>query len=505
MIRLKFLGCIALLLMAASCSNTNENLKKIIPVDATGVVSIDVPAILESADMFEGSDIVIPAALKSIVDENDDAPLCKFITDLPIMGYDTDGKIFVFFTAKTFASVLLVPLDDEQMAMNALERRTGNSFNEVAGLKCIYNEENFYAVHDNVLFYGIVSRPVDAVKASKAAGAMLSRNATNILENSEANACLDKDDEINVYMKLDGLRTLMAKNKTYQEIAQKMPLIEIFTQSDIKFITCDVNIDDKNVNMTAKFNADANSDYAQLLDMTLSKPSPECLKAIPNSMDYIITMSVKGGNFVKLPQIQQLIQTFTKLPYLGSLNIASILSNVDGPFTVGLARDPNLEGVWNAVLAARSTNPQVIVNGISSFATAMGQAPEIYDNEYIYQYENKMVKMGTVGNVVYLKMLNYDQNEGNVYDNPAIRDFFTKSPMGLWVQIHDNSVGGNFNFGFSDKFNATGAYIPREGDSNAAMALLQVLCSVKPPRPFDDAGVTDMSFLGPNDHIQPVN
>ena len=74
MIRLKFLGCIALLLMAASCSNTNENLKKIIPVDATGVVSIDVPAILESADMFEGGDIVIPAALKSIVDENDDAP-----------------------------------------------------------------------------------------------------------------------------------------------------------------------------------------------------------------------------------------------------------------------------------------------------------------------------------------------------------------------------------------------------------------------------------------------
>ena len=55
------------------------------------------------------------------------------------------------------------------------------------------------------------------------------------------------------------------------------------------------------------------SDYNKLLDATMAQADATFLKAIPNSMDYIITMSVKGGNFVKLQQIQQLVANLGKM------------------------------------------------------------------------------------------------------------------------------------------------------------------------------------------------
>ena len=61
----KWLKCVSmalLLLVMAGCAS--DNLEKMIPADATGVVSIDVPDILKKAGMIDDGKIVLPQSLK---------------------------------------------------------------------------------------------------------------------------------------------------------------------------------------------------------------------------------------------------------------------------------------------------------------------------------------------------------------------------------------------------------------------------------------------------------
>lgn len=89
-----------------------DDLEKMIPADSTGVVSFDVPEILEKAGMVDGDKIVLPQSLQQVVDDNDTSPLCILFSDLPQLGLNTDSKAYMYFGVKTFGRVILVSLDD---------------------------------------------------------------------------------------------------------------------------------------------------------------------------------------------------------------------------------------------------------------------------------------------------------------------------------------------------------------------------------------------------------
>ena len=158
-----------------------------------------------------------------------------------------------------------------------------------------------------------------------------------------------------------------------------------------------------------------------------------------------------------------------------------MLSTIDGPVAAGLASDPNLEGDWNAVIAARSTNPSNIVNTIGKFAIALGQAPELYGEEYVYQYDNKMIRVGAIGNIFYLKMLNYEQTEGNAGENSDLNSLFATNPFAVALRSH----GGSLRYGLIDMIDGKGAFTASDSIP-APLALLQTLCGVKAPQAFDD-------------------
>ena len=219
-------------------------------------------------------------------------------------------------------------------------------------------------------------------------------------------------------------------------------------------------------------------------------------------------MSVKGNNFVQLKQIQQLLKMFGKLPYIGSIDMAAILSTVDGPFTIGLARDPHLEGEWNMVLATRSTDPEGVVKRISAFANSMGQAPELYEGEYIYQYDNKMIRIGVVDGILYLKMLDYEQTEGYAYEMEPVREFFNGALVGIFAQTRNDSINGYFDFGLADIFNGKGHFYTSMPQANATLELLRSLCSIRVGDSFGNEDGEDglSSFMtGAIDDLQPVD
>ena len=504
---LKNLSIASLLLILAGCAG--NNLEKMIPADATGVVSIDVPQILKKAKMLDDGDIVLPKSLTEVIDNNDTSPLCIVMSDLPQMGIDTDSKAYAFFTIKTFGRVVLAALNDPAKARKTLSLRTGGDFEKVEGLDCMYVKDNLYVIDGKVLLIGTVNKAMDINRAAKAAKGILSMTATSIADNKSVKDALHhKDAAINAWLQGKGLKTILNKSEVYRELSQKMPLIEIFTESDIDAVTFNIGLDEDQVEMDAQILAAENSEYAQLLNSTLGKPSDEVLKAIPNSMDYIFTMSIKGDHFVKLKQIQQLLTMFGKIPYIGQIDLASILSTVDGPFTIGLARDPHLEGEWNMVLATRSTNPEGVVQQISSFANSMGQAPEVYEGEYIYQYDNKMIRIGVIDGILYLKMLDYEQTEGYAYEMKPVRDFFGNALLGIFAQTHNDSVNGYFDFGLKDIFNGKGHFYTNQKNGNATLELLRALCSIKGGSGFGNEEENEDDFStfmsGAIDKLQPL-
>ena len=507
---LKYLTVAALfILMMTGC--TSDDLDKMIPADATGVISLDVPHILKRADMLDDGKIVLPKSLQQSIDDNDTSPLCVLLNDLPQMGIDTDSKAYAFFTVKTFGRVLVARLDDPDKARRTLAIRVGGDFNKVDGLDCMYVGDNLYAIDGKVLLIGTVNKAMEVSRAAKAARSILSKTSTSITENKEVMQVLhNKDAAINAWIQGKGLKTILNKIEVYREISQKMPLISIFTESDIDAVTCNINLDDDNIEMNTHIIAGEDSEYAQLLNSTLGKPSEDVLKAIPNSMDYIFTMSIKGDNFIKLKQIQQLLGMFGKIPYLGQIDLASILATVNGPFCVGLARDPHLEGEWNMVMATRSTDPNGVVNKISAFANSMGQAPELYEGEYIYQYDNKMIRIGVTDGILYLKVLDYEQTEGYAYEMKPVREFFDDALIGFFAQTHNDSINGYLDFGLEDIFNGKGHfYTNQPKQANATLELLRALCGIKVGDAFGNESDSEddiSSFVtGAIDKLQPMN
>lgn len=495
-----------ILFQLAGC--TGDSLEKMIPADATGVVSIDVPGILKKAGMLDGGNIVLPQPLRQAIDENDTSPLCVLLADLPQLGLDTDSKAYAYFTTKTFARVLLAQLDDPAKARKTLAIRVGGDFEKVEGLECMYVGDNLFAIEGDVLLVGTVNKAMEVSRAAKAAKNIFNKTAASIEDNKAIKEVLHDDDaEITAWIQGKGLKYILNKSEVYRELASKMPLIEIFTESDIDAVTCHIDFDDDEVEMDTRIHAAENSEYAQLLNSTLGQPSDDVLKAIPNSMDYIFTMSVKGDSFVKLKQIQQLLGMFGKVPYIGRIDLASILATVDGPFTIGLARDPHLDGEWNMVLATRSKDPDGVVRQIATFANAMGQAPELYDGEYIYQYENKMIRVGVTSGILYLKVLDYEQTEGYAYEMKAVRDFFDEALIGIFAQTQGDSVKGYFDFGLESIYSGKGHFYTSQPKGNATLELLRALCSVKTGDAFGNENYdNDISqfMSGAIDKLQPV-
>ncbi|MBR1881696.1 MAG: DUF4836 family protein [Muribaculaceae bacterium] len=502
----KILGlCAAVALMLCSCSSKNVALEQMIPADAIGVISINVPEILDKSTILQDGKLKLPESLSAIIDENDTSPLGMLVRDFPVSGISTDTKAYLFFTNKTFLGVAVASLSDAGKTKEVITRRTAEVFKtHKNGIDYIYHNGILYAIKDKVLLMGRTHKKADEEMAISAAVRYVAKPAKNALSDDLIKKTIDADEAINAYMQQQGVKLLLKQSTAYRDIAQKFPLVEIFTESDIQAITCHIALNDDSAELKADIIAPDNSQYDQLLATTLSEADNSFLKAIPGSMSYIGMMSVKGENFVQLPQIQQLTTLFSQLPYIGRINLNEILSTIDGPIAIAAAQDPHLEGEWNGVIAARTTNPNLILRQISTFATMMGQAPEIYDGEYVYQYDNKMIKLGVIDKILYVKMLDYEQTEGYAFENESLKSLFSNCPIGFFAATEH----GNFDLVFPNVRKIAGTFSPKADGTPATLALLQALCSIKPAGDFENYEDDEALMVAPSgtaiDALRPV-
>lgn len=468
-----------LVLMLCSCSN-DEQLLEMIPHDATGVVCFDVQKILEKSGIEKSGKLELPQELQNIIKENGDAMWCGVVKQLPDMGIDAKAKAYCFMTTKTYAMSMLVSIDDEDRAMDFMQRQNGTKAKESDGYSYIYLGDYMYALKDGVLFVGRFNKPVDEQAALKAVKRFFDKTDEGIKDNKDVEQIL-ADGDMSAYFNAKGLRALLVMSDTYRDVASKFPLVTLFTESDIESFAFNATANDTEIDVKTKIKASETSEYVQLMNLTLGKPSASVLTAIPNSMKYIVSMSVKGGEFVKLPQVGQLVKLIQSMPYFDRLDINGLLGDIDGPIAVGLSPDPTFIGQWNAVIAAKVKNPQMIIGKISRFATNLGQAPELYDNEYVYEYNNKAIVVGECSGVLYIKMLDYEQTEGYANTLPGMDQFFNSNKFGFVLQTSAGKKNGVFVYGLKDPYNAEGKFYCADGaKSNPMLHLIECLCSIKP-------------------------
>ena len=120
--------------LMVSCNSTDENLRAMVPDDAVGVVSIDLPKILDKARMIDQGNVVVPQDLKKVIEESDPTLLGDLIDNLPASGIDINSKCYVFFSPGIYKIVTLLPLVDGDATREMVRKITSSKMTEVEGV-----------------------------------------------------------------------------------------------------------------------------------------------------------------------------------------------------------------------------------------------------------------------------------------------------------------------------------------------------------------------------------
>ena len=476
---------VALAVSFTSCQDVNKELLGMVPDDATALIVVDLQEVLTDAGIITDGEVKLTQRLSSIIDDNDGSIMGMLLTDLPVSGVDHDNNAVIYFGRKTFGRVCLVHLSDAKATKDVVERRMGADFSSIEGVDCLTRDDNVVAIINNTLLMAKVNRDVDINKAARVARSIVNGSYNSLITNPEVEQALDTDGSLKMWFKGDDLARLL-RESSLRDAMEQMPLLPMLLDSDIKAVVASMKLEGKQANITLNIISDEGSEFRRLLRGTLNDPSNSFLKAIPNSMRYIISLSVKGDSFVELPQVKTAIGALKAMPYIGHLDFEGIMRSIDGPLAVGLAPDPTFDDQWNAVIVARTTMPQVIVNHVSEFATQMGQAPQVIRGEYVYEYNNKAIAMGVKDDVLYIKMLDYEQTEGYASEMQDVSEFFSKSSFGIYAIADVRGDNLTLNFGLESETGGSGTIVTSSTERNVAATILEWLCTIKPTRDFDD-------------------
>lgn len=474
----------------AACADADADLRRLVPADATAVAVVNVPALLDNIGM-DRNDLKLPQPLHDVVGTNDDSPLCMALAKLSRLGIDADSHIYAFMPASgPLAQVVLVALNDAEAAQTTIERMTGGDFADAGSdVIALATGQLVCAIKGKTLLAARTARTGDAGALTAEAAAVLSGTRDQLPDDGSPMALAAGNDDALAAACVTpaALARLLDASDAYARAIAVAPVIQLFTESDIDNISVTCEAEDHTITTRMDIGSRDGSDYNRLMATILSKPDNSVLRAIPVSMDNIALLSVKGSKIVDLPQVKQMLEMFKQQQYIGRMDLKPIINTIDGPIACGVAADPHLYGVWNAVVAARSNAPQQVLQYITDFGSAYGQRPHEVNGELIYGWDNKMVSIGALGNIVYIKMLDYEQTEGPASDILPLSEAFTDAVTGWYSQVKaDHGIGGTVIFTMNDANNARATFTPADNGGNASLELMRLLASVKPDMQFNN-------------------
>ncbi|MBR5101984.1 MAG: DUF4836 family protein [Muribaculaceae bacterium] len=492
--RLKVIFYNVLLVMCAvSCINKSEPLSHYIPADAGGVVCVNVPAILADCGILSDEKVVIPESLQSIIASNDNQILCKVLNDLPQLGIDVTERAYLYVpTGKSFEWVLLVRLADEKLTKKVIEMRTGCVATDVDDADVMTDGDVIYVIKHDDLLVARSGNPAGAESVKKAAVKLLSDPQNPI--DKEALAAIETPNHIEMVLRGDAVSLLVSHISFLQPLIDDMPLIAMLLDSDIDQIKMWFNLGASQCTMNVEIGAAEGSDYRTMITSMLQSPSSEVLYASPSTMTRIYSASIKGAEVLKFEQVEQLLSKINEMPHLEKLDVKSILSLVDGPLTVATSPSTVIDDEYNIVIALKTSLPDEILDIITDFAMHYGQAPVMKNGEYLYEYGTKAIRLGLTDGVVYMKILDYQQTEGNANEFEDIKHRFDSSSLCYYSSEKISDKEGYFSFGINQSgTKGEGLYYVSDPDANAGLSLLEAVCMIKPAERYDSYSTREIN------------
>lgn len=484
---IKICFSIILMLCVVSCSKIDENLEKMIPSDSYGVVRINVNSLLEKGHLTdEDQNISIPQSLKDVVNEHDSSPFSKAIELGKKIGINTDGSIYCFFPKHTFRFATLLAIEDGDVAKSEIEKRTGQKFQSIEGVDFLREQSVSYVMEDDYLFVGEeVKETADATLALMARS-FLHASEPGIDKNADIENVIHHDSDVNAYLSMKGIQQTFAQSESFAEKIKKVPILTLFTDSDIKAIALHLNFENEGAKLEANIKADDHSDYIKLFDATLAQADAGFLKVMPVSMNYIFSISLKGENLLQLSQVKKSINLMNNMPGADQIDIRSMVRSINGPVAIGFSHGDgmNISSIandnWNIALVAKSNDAAKIVNQIVAFASSTGQEDFVKNGRHLFDYEGMPVYLGELDGYVYAIRLDHEMEEEFYYDMPDAKERFSKSQIGFYAKYPDPKGDAFFNVGLNNPTTGEGVYYTIR-EENPVVTFLELLCSTNTP------------------------
>ncbi|MDO4510245.1 MAG: DUF4836 family protein [Bacteroidales bacterium] len=491
---LKYCLILLLSLCLFSCADVNRNLEEMIPSTSRGVVRIDVRSVLQKGAILDKEgNVTIPPQLREAIDATDgDSPVSDFFSLVKKIGLDTDACLYGFIPQSIFSYATLVALDDADVARAEIEKRMGQKFQQIEKVDFLRSGATSYVIDGDVLFMGVEAKEMADAHLALAARSYLHKSEPGIETDEAITEALHKENDVNAYFSMKGIQKMIAASETISEKVKKFPILTLFTDSDIKALSLHMNFQPEGAMIEACIKADAKSDYCTLLEATMAKADASFLKVIPTSMNFILSLSVKGENLMKLDQIKKSVNLLSNLPAMDRLDFRSIVAAIDGPLAVAISSGDgmNLSSIaddnWNVAIAAKTRNSAAIVQRIVDFAGEMGQDDYVKNGRHLFSYEGMPVYLGEQDGVVYAIRLDHELEEEFYYDVPDVKERFASSPFGFYAKIQNPKGDAFLNFGFNSPTEAGGMFYSLQ-ESNPVVTFLSILCQASAKADEDTA------------------
>lgn len=464
------------MLLASSCGKSNEDVEQLIPGDAVLVMKVDMKSLVEKAGVVnDEQQLRYPSSLLEVMDEHDVNVLSVLLRDMPLMGLNVGNNAYFYVPEKIFDHVLILPLSDEKKAEALYENNTGESFAKREGVNALVDGHSIYVVQDGVLVKATTKNASESEKALKVLKSLMGQKEDkSIRANESAMKVLSEPCDVALYADMQKFQTIMRSELMYYDNDTYRPLIMMLTSADIESLHMTMNFDGGEMRLETNLTSMENGTFLKWLDSVLAAPSSAFLKAIPNSMTSIFAANIDGKTLVDMKAVREMLKALNAQPYMRRLDFASMFSTIRGTLAVASAEDDYIKGEYNHVLAAQSTDTKKVLTTISDFAQMWGQDPVVRGGVYVYEYDDKQVTVSAMDDVVYAKMLNYEQTEGYAADDEHLVKFFSENKIAFYAK---DRFGGEFTYGMKEAKCGTGHYRGAE-DSNAVVEVLKLLCGV---------------------------
>lgn len=451
---LNLLTLSTLLLLIASCSNNNSLMLKMIPHDAIAVVEINPSTIAQHLELgMNNGNIQLPKEVESILTPETSKKVNENFQSLTKLNIDLKSNIYLMANLDdaTSAITMLVPIKDDkecQQGLSELGKKNQHpiAFTEKEGMQvAIANPQTGIAIHDGIMIaYMPMNGSIDEKKLVDYAKKLYQHDYKSIAEVDKAKEQLSSDHDINLYLNVKRLTTLMGSLNAgfYAQI----PLMQ-YTQ-EVDAMCYSIDLKDRMVTIEGEVIANEDSDYMKMLNsLSDVEPSNSFLDVQPANANMLMVYHLNGENLAKFQQMEGIGKQIKESGVMGDVDLMEFLKSIKGAISVGFIKD-NEGDNFEVVVGIESTNVDYLKKAITQIAQTITGTPfTTNDQETIWNFGTNIVSLSSKSKTVILKYCdNIDIAQAQpLSSNQEVQKLFKGAKSAMWGNYNINGQSLHFD------------------------------------------------------------